>query len=290
MLLRDLFASREHSYSIEFSPPRTPEALERFLGNLPAFKALHPTFCSLTMGAGGAGLADATVGLVVRMRKEFGLEAVCHFTCIGKSRGEVRKLFADLQAGDVHNLIALRGDPPKGETAWTPHPEGFRFSEELVREAKAYGGFSVAVAGFPEVHLEAASPEADIDYLKKKVDAGADAVITQLFFDNDLFFRYMDRARAAGITVPVIPGVLPIRTVAWARRFLVPPLCRVAIPPALEAELVKYEKDDEGCRKMGTEYAINQCRGLRAAGVPRLHVCCLNDPVPVTAIFKALGI
>lgn len=290
MLLRDLYARPGHTHSIEFSPPRTPEALARFESNLPAFKALNPSFCSLTMGAGGGGLADATVGLVVRLRKEFGFEAMCHFTCIGKSREEVRKLFADLAAGDVHNLIALRGDPPKGETEWRPHPQGFKYAFELVQEAKAAGGFSVAVAGFPEVHLEASSAEADLDYLKKKVDAGADAVVTQIFFDNGLFLRYVDRARAAGIRVPIVPGILPIRTVAWVRRFLVPPLSRVAVPAALEAELVKYEKDDEGCRKMGVEYAIGQCRGLLAAGVPGIHFYCLNDPGPVTAVWKALGI
>jgi methylenetetrahydrofolate reductase (NADPH) len=194
-----------------------------------------------------------------------------------------------LRAGGIDKIIALRGDPPKGETEWKPHPEGFKYSVDLVREAKAAGGFSVAVAGFPEVHIEAASPEADLAYLKQKVDAGADAVITQLFFDNDDFLRYVDRARAAGITVPIVPGILPIRTVAWVRRFLVPTLCKARIPAPLEAELVKYENDDEGCRKMGTEYAIKQCLGLLRAGVSRFHICSLNDPVPVTAIFKALG-
>ncbi len=290
MMLKDIYAGRKLTCSIEFSPPRTPPAMEKFLAALPAFKALKPAFCSLTMGAGGAGLADATVGLVRRLRQEFAFETLCHFTCIGKSREEVRRLFAELQSGDVHNLIALRGDPPKGETEWRPHPEGFKYSVDLVREAKAFGGFSVAVAGFPEVHPEASSAGADLRYLKEKVDAGADAVITQLFFDNEDFLRFADRARAAGITVPIIPGVLPIRTVAWVRRFIVPTLCKARIPAALEAELVKYEHDDEGCRKMGTAWAMQQVRGLLAAGVPGIHLCCLNDPGPAGEIFGTLGL
>lgn len=287
MLLKELYAQPRPCRSIEFFPPKTPESTAKFIENLPAFKALNPAFVSLTMGAGGSGLADATVDLVIRLHKEFGFEAMCHFTCIGKSRAEVRALLARLKEGEVHNVIALRGDPPKGETTWKPHPEGFKYSVELVREIGSLPGFSVAVAGFPETHPEAASPEADLKYLKAKVDAGADAVISQFFFDNDDFFRYRDRVRAAGITVPVVAGLLSIRTVGWVHKFA--PMCGAKVPAALEAELAKYVADDEGCRKMGIAYATKQAQGLLAGGVTAFHVYALNDPVPATAIWKNLG-
>ena len=287
MHLKDLYASRPVTASLEFFPPRTPETLAKFVANLPAFKALHPPFCSLTMGAGGSGTAEVTVALVIRLRKEFGLEAMCHFTCIGKSRNEVARLLDALEGGGVENIIALRGDAPKGETEWRPHPEGFKYSIELVREAKARGGFSVAVAGFPETHPEASSPDADLDYLKQKVEAGADAVITQFFFDNADFLKFRDRAVAAGIRVPIVAGILPIRTAGWVRKFA--PLCKARVPVDLEAKLALVEKDDEACRAMGIEYATAQCRGLVAAGVKAFHFYSLNDPVPVTAIFRSLG-
>ena len=287
MTFTELYAARKPVTSIEFFPPRTPETAAKFEANLPAFRALSPAFCSLTMGAGG-NLFGNTVELVTRLKRDEGMEMVCHFTCVGKSRDEVREILGQLKAGGVEKIIALRGDPPKGETEWKPHPDGLKFSVELVREARAFGGFSIAVAGFPETHPDAASPEADLAYLKEKVDAGADAVITQLFFDNEDFLRFADRARKAGIHVPIVPGILPIRTVAWVRKFI--PICKARIPAALEAELVKVEKDDAACQRMGTEYAIRQCRGLMAEGVAQFHLCSLNDPAPVSAIVRELGL
>jgi len=286
MTLKELYGSRKPVLSIEFSPPRTPEAAAKFEANLPKFKALSPTFCSLTMGAGGS-LAGNTVELVIRLKREFGFEAMCHFTCVGKSRDEVRSILSTLRAGGIENIIALRGDAPKGETEWRPHPGGFRYSVELVREAKDFGGISVAVAGFPETHPEAVSPEADLEYLKAKVDAGAEAVITQLFFDNDDYLRFVDRARKAGINVPIVAGILPIRSVAWVRKFV--PGIKARIPADLETSLQRVGADDAACQAMGVEYATRQCRGLLAAGVPGFHFYALNDPVPVTQVFRNLG-
>ena len=286
MTLKELYGSRKPTLSIEFFPPRTPETKAKFDANLPLFKALAPSFCSLTMGAGG-NLAGNTVDLVIRLQRELGVDAMCHFTCVGKSREEVRDILSRLRAGGIQNIIALRGDPPKGETEWKPHPEGFKYSVELVREAKAFGGISIAVAGFPETHPEAESPEADLNYLKAKIDAGAEAVISQFFFDNDDFLRFVDRARKAGITVPLVAGILPIRTVAWVRKFA--PLCRARIPADLEKKLEAVGTDDAACQAMGIERATAQCRGLLAAGVPGFHFYALNDPVPVTQVFKNLG-
>jgi methylenetetrahydrofolate reductase (NADPH) len=286
MTLKELYGARGPVVSIEFFPPRTPETTAKFEANLPVFKALHPAFCSLTMGAGG-NLAGNTVDLVIRIKREFGLEAMCHFTCVGKSRDEVRTILGALRAGGIENIIALRGDPPKGETQWKPHPEGFKYSVELVKEARTFGGISIAVAGFPETHPEAKSPEEDMAYLKAKVDAGADAVISQFFFRNEDFLRFTDRARAAGIRVPIVAGILPIRTVAWVRRFA--PICKASVPADLEAKLVAVGADDAACQAMGIEYASAQVRGLQAAGVTAYHFYCLNDPVPVTQVFRNVG-
>ncbi|MEK7765517.1 MAG: methylenetetrahydrofolate reductase, partial [bacterium] len=216
-----------------------------------------------------------------------GLEAMCHFTCVGKSRDEVRAILGELQAGGVENIIALRGDPPKGEAAWRPHPDGLRYSIELVREAKAHGGFSIAVAGFPETHPEAASPEADIAYLKEKVDAGADAVVTQFFFDNADFLRFRDRAVAAGVRVPIVPGILPVKSAAWVRKFA--PLCKAKVPAELEAALTRLAGDEAGTIRFGVEFAAHQLRGLLAAGIPGYPVYSLNDPRPLEALLEAVG-
>ncbi len=287
MKLKDLYASRKLTLSIEFFPPRTPETIAKFFNNIPAFKSLKPAFCSVTMGAGG-GLSDKTVDLVKQLKRDYGIETMCHFTCVGKSRDEVRSILEELKVGGIENIIALRGDPPKGETEWRPHPDGFKYSVELIKEAQGYGWFSIAVAGFPEIHPEAVSPEADLDYLKAKLDAGADVVITQLFFDNDDYFRFVERAQTAGMTAPIVPGILPIKSVAWVRKFL--PMIKAKIPPALEAALVRCEGNDEATIEMGIEYATRQCRGLLEYGVPGMHFYSLNEPRAVTAIFRSLGL
>lgn len=287
MTFKELYASGRPC-SIEFFPPRTPETMQKLLGHLPAFQALKPSFCSLTMGAGGSATADATLSLIGKLSAQHGLDMVCHFTCVGKSRDEIRTILGMLRSAGIDKVIALRGDPPKGQSAWTPHPQGFHHSVELVREVKAVGGFSVAVAGFPETHPEAASPQADLDYLKAKVDAGADVVITQLFFDNDDYFRFVDRARKAGVTVPIVPGILPIRTVGWVRKFV--PMCGAKIPPAMEARLQQVEGDDAGAAAFGIEWALAQTKGLKAGGAPGFHFCALNDPAAVVTIFREAGL
>lgn len=286
MKLKELYAGKGPVRSIEFFPPKTPEAEKKFEDNLPAFKALAPAFCSVTMGAGG-GLSDKTVGLVKRLKQVHGFEVMCHFTCVGKSRAEVRAILDELQAGGVENIIALRGDPPLGTTEWRPHPEGFKYSVELVKEAKSYGWFSIAVAGFPETHPEAVSPEADIAYLKAKADAGADAVVSQFFFENADFLRFRDRASAAGVRIPIVPGILPVKSAAWVRKFA--PLCKAKVPAEMDAALTRLASDEAGTMAFGVDWAVRQLRGLLAAGIPGYHVYCLNDPRPAGALLAAVS-
>jgi len=205
---------------------------------------------------------------------------------VGQSKSEVRSVLEKLKAKGIENLIALSGDPPQGIIDWTPHPDGFQHSVELVREAVAHNSFSIAVAGFPEVHPRAESREADLRFLKEKVDAGADVVITQLFFDNQDFYRYVEDVRKLGVKAPIVPGVLPILSVPQVRRFTA--LCASKIPPRLEAMLAKVENDDEGAIRLGIDYATEQCEGLLGFGVPGIHFYSLNKSRSVKAIFENL--
>ena len=188
----------------------------------------------------------------------------------------------------IENLLALGGDPPQGMPEWRPHPDGFHHAIELVREAVALGGFSVAVAGFPEVHPRAVSRDSDLRFLKEKVDAGAVAIITQLFFDNDDYFRFVEDLRRLGVTVPVVPGVLPILSAPQVRRFT--SLCFSTIPPKLERQLVKVGNDDGAAVEMGIDYATRQCEGLIKFGVRGLHFYSLNKSYSVLSICKNLGL
>jgi methylenetetrahydrofolate reductase (NADPH) len=283
--LADLYARPELTLSVEFFPPKTDKGEETLFNELETIKRLNPAFCSVTYGAGGS-TRDKTVGLVDRIHRECNLEVMCHLTVSSQSKDEARSILQTLKDKGIQNLLALGGDPPQGETDWEPPPDRFHYAVELVREAMAMGGLSVAVAGFPEVHPRAKSRAADLGYLKDKVDAGAVAIITQLFFDNDDFYRYVEDARKLGITVPIVPGVLPILSAQQVRRFTA--LCCARIPPQLERELAKVENDDAAAVKMGIEYASRQCEGLVKFGVAGLHFYSLNKSYSLQAICKNL--
>jgi methylenetetrahydrofolate reductase (NADPH) len=285
--LRDIYAQPGLTLSVEFFPPKTPKGDADLLKEIEVLKALNPAFCSVTYGAGGS-TRDKTVELVTQIHRDVGLEAMCHLTVVGQSRDDVRAVLEKLKANGIENIIALAGDPPPGITDWTAHVEGFHHSAELVAEAAAHNCFSIAVAGFPEVHPRAESREADLRYLKKKVDAGADAVITQLFFDNDDYYRYVEDAKRVGVEVPIVPGVLSIQSTAQTRRFTA--LCKSTIPPRLEQLLLKVENDDAAALEMGIEYATEQCEGLIRFGVPGIHFYSLNKSRSVMAISRNLSL
>ena len=285
MKLADLYARPGLTLSVEFFPPKTDKGEENLFNEIEIIKRLNPTFCSVTYGAGGS-TREKTVDLVDRIHRECCLEVMCHLTVVGQSKDEARSILKKLKHKGIENLIALGGDPPQGMADWRPHPDGFHHAVELVREAVALGGFSVAVAGFPEVHPRAVSRAADLKYMRDKIDAGAVAIITQLFFDNDDYYRYVEDVRKLGITVPIVPGVLPILSAPQVRRFTA--LCCAKIPAPLERELAKVENDDDAAVKLGIEYASRQCEALIKFGAPGIHFYSLNKSLSLRAICKNL--
>ncbi len=287
MKIGDLYAQSELTLSIEFWPPKTEKGDENLFREITVLKSLNPSFCSMTYGAGGS-TREKTVDLVDRIHRECEMEVMCHLTIVGQSKEEVRSVLVKLKEKGIENLIALGGDPPQGVADWKPHPDGFRYSVDLVREAMAHQWFSIAVVGFPEVHPRAESREADLRHLKGKVDAGADAVITQLFFNNDDFYRYVGDLKKLGVSVPIVPGVLPILSVPQIRRFTA--LCGSKIPPRLAQLLAKVEDDEEGAVQLGIDYATQQCEGFLSFGVPGIHFYSLNKSRSVKSIIKNLGL
>ncbi|HEX6439218.1 MAG TPA: methylenetetrahydrofolate reductase, partial [Candidatus Binatia bacterium] len=259
MKLADLYAQPGLTLSVEFFPPKTDKGEEALFGEIELIKSLRPAFCSVTYGAGGS-TREKTVDLVDRIHRECGLETMCHLTVVGQSKDDARGVLKRLQQKGLENVLALGGDPPAGMPNWQPHPDGFQHAVELVREAISFGYFSVAVAGFPEIHPRAKSRVSDLGYLKEKIDAGAQAIITQLFFDNDQYYRYFEDVRKLGVQVPIIPGVLPIVSAPQIRRFTA--LCSARIPPQLEQALNKVENDDNAATQLGIEYATRQCEAL----------------------------
>jgi methylenetetrahydrofolate reductase (NADPH) len=285
--LADLYAQPGLTLSVEFFPPKTDKGEESLFSEIESIKALRPAFCSVTYGAGGS-TREKTVDLVDRIHRDCGLEAMCHLTVVGQSKDDARGVLRRLQEKGLENVLALGGDPPQGMTDWKPHPDGFHYAVELVREAISFDCFSVAVAGFPEVHPRAKSRTSDLDYLKDKIDAGAKAIITQLFFDNEQYYRYVEDVRKLGVQVPIIPGVLPILSAPQIRRFTA--LCCARIPPQLEQSLSKIENDDDAATQLGIEYPTRQCEALIKFGVSGLHFYSLNKSHSVSAICKNLGI
>jgi len=285
--IADLYARPGLTLSVEFFAPKTDKGDENLLSEIELIKQVNPGYCSVTYGAGGS-TRDKTVDLVDRIHRQCDLEVMGHLTVVGQSKAEARDVLDAFKQRGIVNLLALGGDPPQGMTGdWRPHPDGFHYAAELVREAVARGGFCIAVAGFPEVHPRAVSHASDLGYLKEKVEAGADVIITQLFFDNDDYYRYVEGVRRLGVKVTIVPGVLPILSAPQVRRFTA--LCKAKIPPQLDSVLAKVEQDDAAAVEAGIDYATRQCEGLIKLGVPGLHFYSLNKSYSLRAICKNLG-
>jgi methylenetetrahydrofolate reductase (NADPH) len=272
-------------FSFEFFPPKSPVGstnLERALGDL---QALAPDFVSVTYGAGGA-TRDTTIEVVSHIKRDLGLEVMAHLTCVNATVDDIRATLDRLGAVGIDNVLALRGDPPRGESRWEKTDGGLEFSHELVSLISAEYAFAVSGAAFPETHIHAVSPEDDLRHLKRKVDLGVEILITQFFFDNAYYFDFVERARAIGIDVPIIPGVMPILSLDGLRRMT--ELSAAHLPEDLDAELTRRAGDEEAIAELGVAYATLQCADLLAGGAPGIHFVTLNRSPATRAILSAL--
>jgi methylenetetrahydrofolate reductase (NADPH) len=273
-------------FSFEFFPPKTPQGEENLYAALADLRPLEPAFVSVTYGAGGS-TREKTIEIVKRIKDEWGLEAMAHFTCVGATVPELRATLDEMRDAGIENVLALRGDPPAGEAEWTKTDGGLEYSRELVELIDAdYPSLAVGAACFPETHIHATSAQDDLRYLGEKVRAGVDFLITQLFFDNSFYFDFVTRARAAGIAAPIIPGIMPITKVGQIERMA--EMCGSAIPDALRRELHARDDDEEAVLDFGVAYATLQCAELLAAGAPGIHFYTLNRSPATRAILGAL--
>jgi methylenetetrahydrofolate reductase (NADPH) len=285
MRIAQILEHQRPVFSFEFFPPKTDEGQRTLEGTLAVLKDDAPHYVSMTYGAGGS-TRNRTVELTRWIKQDLGIEAMAHLSCVGEPTERLVELLSEIQDSGVENVLALRGDPPRGETAWKPHPGGLHYSVELIRLIRGRFDFCVGAACFPEVHPDAPDRESDLRYALAKQEAGVSFLITQLFFDNQLYFDFIDDARAAGITVPIIPGIMPVTNYGQIKRFT--EMCGASIPAELERELNGRADDPEAVAELGVAYATLQCSDLLARGAPGVHFYTLNRSPATRAILAAL--
>jgi methylenetetrahydrofolate reductase (NADPH) len=285
MRIDDLLSRQRPVFSIEFFPPKTEEGMAQLFETVEALKPLEPDYVSVTYGAGGA-TRDGTVEIAERIKSEHGIEVMAHLSCVGETQEGLASILARFREIGVDNVLALRGDPPRGETEFTPPPDGLSSAAELTAFITEREPFVIGGACFPEVHPEAQSLEADLNYLKTKVDAGASFLITQLFFDNSAYWNFVAAARERGIDVPIIPGVIPIASYGQVARIC--DLCDATIPEELDASMRALGGDTEAEALLGVAFAARQCEELLAGGAPGIHFYALNRAPGTRAVMSAL--
>ncbi len=282
MYIRDQFDGESPTLSFEFFPPKDDIGFWDLYRTIEALKPLAPTFVSVTYGAGGS-TRSKTRDLVARIKNDIGLESMAHLTCVGAGRDEIASVVDELRFRGIENILALRGDPPQGQTEFIPVTDGFAHANELVTFLRhRCGELCIAAACYPEGHPEAPSLTADLTNLKRKVDAGVDFLITQLFFDNDCFSAFRDRAERAGIHVPIVAGIMPILSVKQVKRFT--EMCGAALPTELRRKIEAVEDDAEAVRHIGMYHATQQCLDLLTENVAGLHFYTLNRSTATRAI------
>jgi len=285
--IAELFARGRPLRSLEFFPPKDDAGVAALRGAAEALRRMAPDFVSVTYGAGGT-TRDRTAQVSALLRGEFSFTVMPHLTCVGHTRGELEVLADQIHAQGFRNIMTLRGDAPKGATTFPVLPDGFRHATELVALLKRrHPDFCLGVAGYPEKHPEAPSLEADLTHLKRKVDAGADFITTQLFFDNAVYYRFVERCRAEGITVPIVPGIMPVLSLKQIQRFT--QLCGSTLPAQLAARLEVAADNADVVEMVGIDWALHQIRGLLANGAPGYHPSFLNRARGALALSAGLA-
>ncbi len=285
MKIRDMFHRGKPVFSFEFFPPKNDEGVAKLYDTIGELKPLAPSFVSVTYGAGGS-TRDRTVDLVGRIKNEIGIEAMAHLTCVQSTQNDIAGVLDRLHGVGIENVLALRGDPPQGETTFTRTANGFGYASELTEFIRSKYAFCLGGACYPEGHVETKDRDQDLLNLQKKVAAGVDFLVTQLFFDNIDYFEFVRRAREAGITLPIVPGIMPITNLTQVKRFT--QLCGARIPTPLLKRLEGLSHDPESVVRIGLEHATMQCRGLLAGGAPGIHFYTLNKSPATRTIFENL--
>jgi methylenetetrahydrofolate reductase (NADPH) len=287
MRIDQLLGQGKPTISFEFFPPKTDAGFASLYKTIDELKPINPSYVSVTYGAGGS-TREKTVALVERIQRELRIRAMAHLTCVGHTAEEIGKILDDLWKAGIRNVLALRGDPPAGQSQFVATEGGFANADELVAFVKSRNNFCIGVAGYPEGHPQCLNRTRDLEYLKRKVDNGGAFVTTQLFFDNAEFYRFRDEARSMGIRAPIMAGIMPITNVAQIKRFV--SMCGAKIPHRLLVKMETVENDPEAVHRTGVEYAAMQCRDLLFNDVDGLHFYTLNKSKATTDICKSLNV
>ena len=284
MKIVDILKNRR-TLSFEFFPPRDEQGVERLFETINSLKRYDPDFIDITYGAGGA-TQRLTVELCVRAYRESSMTVMAHLTCSAQSREMVHSILGRFDADGIENVILLRGDPPRGEENFVPAEDGFAHATDLIQHANQNFDFGIAAACYPEAHPESSDIESDLYYTKLKVEQGADYLITQLFYDNTYYYDFVERARKAGITVPIIPGLMPILSTSQIRR--ITSLCGATIPSELDSQLERHADDNRAVRQIGIEHTLRQAQALMAGDIPGIHFYVLNRRYSISKILDNL--
>ena len=287
MKISDVYRAGRLGLSLELFPPKTERGEEALFRHVAELAAFEPDLITCTYGAGGS-TRDKTLAIVGRVQEEFGISVAAHLTCVGSNKDDLRGVLAAASQQGVENIVALRGDPPKDESEFTPAPGGLAYASELVTLIRdEFPQFGIAVAGYPETHREAPSAEVDLENLKRKVDCGADAVITQLFYNNEDYFRFRDRCDQIGIGVPIVPGMLPVTNLSQIQR--ITSLCGARLPAEFVSALEAQGDDEAGQFDVGVEFATRQAQGLIDGQVPGIHFYVLNKSQATVRVLNSVA-
>ena len=285
MKIQELFETQAQTFSFEFFPPKSPDDVEQLFVRARELKPLGPSFISVTYGAGGSTRKN-TIDLVCRFQDELHIVGMAHLTCVGHTQAELREILQEFKTRGIANVMCLRGDPPRGQETFEPAPDGFAHANELVSLTRASDDFCIGVAGYPESHPECESAELDLLRLKYKVDCGADFVVTQLFYNNQDYFDFVDRAGRVGVPCRIIPGIMPI--VNYRQIVRITKLCGATIPAELIARLEPVADDPQRSLEVGIDWAWRQCEELLANGAPGIHFYTMNRSDATQQIFERL--